>query len=283
MQIGIIGAGKVGCSIGKYLKKAGIPVIGYFSKSVESAAEAAHFTGTLVFEDIRDIVSASDTLFIATPDDRIVEVWDCIADMPIQNKIICHFSGSLSSVVFSGIEKAGASGCSVHPMLAFNNRFSSYKQLNSAMFTIEGMDKAVREVKSIFEGLGNNVFVMKSEEKVRYHAAASVVSNQMIALYQIGIDSLVKCGFPKEDARVLVAPLVSGNVNSLLKNGSESALTGPVERNDIHTVEKHLDVLSGDEREIYRLLAKRLVNIAEGKNQNRDYSGMRKILEKEGI
>lgn len=282
MRIGIIGAGRVGCSIGKYLNVAGIPVAGYYSKSVESAQEAAHFTGTVVFDNIRDIVSASDTLFIATPDDRIVEVWDCIAENSIQNKIICHFSGSLSSVVFSGIEETGASGCSIHPMLAFNNRFSSYKQLNNALFTIEGMDKAVSSIKNMFEDMGNKVFIMKSEEKVRYHAAASVVSNQMIALYQIGIDSLVQCGFCTEDAEILVAPLVSGNVNAFLKSGSKSALTGPVERNDIHTVEKHLRVLSGDDREIYRLLAKRLVNIAEDKNRNRDYSGMRRILEKEG-
>lgn len=282
MRIGIVGAGRVGCSIGKYLKEAGIPVVGYYSKSVESAQEAARFTETLVFDNISDIVSASDTLFITTPDDRIVEVWDCIADISIQNKIICHFSGSLSSVVFSGIEKTGASGCSIHPMLAFNNKFSSFKQLKNALFTIEGMDKAVSTIKNLFESLGNKVFTMKSEEKIRYHAAASVVSNQMIALYQIGIDSLVQCGFSEKDAQVLVAPLVSGNVNAFLKSGSKSALTGPVERNDVHTVEKHLNVLSGDDREIYRLLAKKLVNIAEDKNQNRDYCCMRRILEKEG-
>lgn len=291
MQIGMIGAGKVGCSIGKYLKNAGVSVIGYYSKTIKSAQEAAHFTETRVFENIRDIVSASDTLFIATPDDRIVEVWDCIAKNSIQDKIICHFSGSLSSVVFSGIEKTGASGCSIHPMLAFSNRFSSYDQLNKAIFTIEGMDRAVSTIRDIFEGIGNEVFLMRSEEKARYHAAASIVSNQMIALYQMGIENLIKCGFSEENARTLVKPLVSGNIRNLLENGSAAALTGPVERNDIHTVEKHLEILSGDDRKIYRMLAKKLVQIAEEKNLDRDYSAMKNLiqgqnqynLEKEGI
>lgn len=283
MQIGIIGAGRVGCSIGKYLMEGNVPVTGYYSRTVESADEAARFTGTVRFNSINEIAKASDTLFITTPDDGIADVWDCIAGLSVKNKIICHFSGSLSSVVFSGIENTGASGCSIHPMLAFSNKFSSYKQLNNALFTIEGMDCAVSAIKNLFETMGNKVFEMKTDEKTRYHAAASIVSNNMIALYQMGIDNLMECGFSEKDAKVLVTPLVRGNVNSFLENGSEAALTGPVERNDIGTVTNHMKVLSGDDKEVYRCLAKRLVMIAEEKNSDRDYSVMKRVLEKEGI
>ncbi|MCI6497811.1 MAG: DUF2520 domain-containing protein [Lachnospiraceae bacterium] len=278
MHIGIIGAGKVGCSIGKYLVDSGISVKGYYSKTRENAAAAAAFTGTEVFENVGDIVSASDTLFITTPDDRIGDVWDCIAKYNIEEKIVCHFSGSLSSVVFSGIEEKGASGCSIHPMLAFSDRFSSYRQLNNAIFTIEGMKRAVDTVKGIFESTGNTVLKMKSEEKSRYHAAASILSNQMIALYQIGIDNLVKCGFDEEDAKMLIKPLVKNNVDAFLEKGSVNALTGPVERNDISTVRKHLDVLSGDDREIYRLLGKKLVSVAQEKNQDRNYEKLKEVF-----
>ena len=40
MKIGIIGAGKVGCSIGKYLKEHCFSVAGYCSKSKKSVEEA---------------------------------------------------------------------------------------------------------------------------------------------------------------------------------------------------------------------------------------------------
>lgn len=283
MQIGIIGAGRVGCSIGKYLMEGNVPVTGYYSRTVGSADEAARFTGTVRFNSISEIVKANDTLFITTPDDGIADVWDCIAGLSVKNKIICHFSGSLSSVVFSGIESTGASGCSIHPMLAFSNKFSSYKQLNNVLFTIEGMDSAVSAIKNLFETMGNKVFEMKTDEKARYHAAASIVSNHMIALYQMGIDNLMECGFSEKDAQLLVMPLVRGNVNAFLENGPEAALTGPVERNDVSTVANHLKVLSGDDKEVYRCLAKRLVKIAEGKNSDRDYSVMERVLEKEGI
>lgn len=278
MQIGIIGAGKVGCSLGKYLKDAGVTVTGYFSRTVESAQEAADFTQTKVFANVQDLVKASDTLFITTPDGSIGDVWDCIAKLSIQNKIICHFSGSLSSVVFSGIEKTGASGCSIHPMLAFSDRFSSYRQLNEAYMTIEGQETAVNVVRELFERLGNSVCRIDLDRKELYHCAASIVSNQVIALYTMGTDQLVKCGFDREDAAKLVTPLVRNNVESMLADGVVNALTGPVERNDTGTVEKHLKALEGDDREVYRLLAKRLVKISEEKNPERDYTDMSHIL-----
>lgn len=278
MQIGIIGAGKVGCSLGKYLKDAGVTVTGYFSRTVESAQEAADFTQTKVFANVQDLVKASDTLFITTPDGSIGDVWDCIAKLSIQNKIICHFSGSLSSVVFSGIEKTGASGCSIHPMLAFSDRFSSYRQLNEAYMTIEGQETAVNVVRELFERLGNSVCRIDLDRKELYHCAASIVSNQVIALYTMGTDQLVKCGFDREAAAKLVTPLVRNNVESMLADGAVNALTGPVERNDTGTVEKHLKALEGDDREVYRLLAKRLVKISEEKNPERDYTDMSHIL-----
>ena len=63
MKIGIIGAGKVGVSIGKYLKengaKARVEVTGFFSRSSKSTVEAAEFTGTEKFENIAKLVKTN--------------------------------------------------------------------------------------------------------------------------------------------------------------------------------------------------------------------------------
>ena len=44
-------------------------------------------------------------------------------------------------------------------------------------------------------------------------------------------------------------------------------MTGPVLRGDVTTVKKHLDVLEGEEREIHRLLGKRLLQMALRKQE----------------
>ena len=278
MKIGIIGAGRVGCSIGKYLKEHGAAVAGYFSKSRESVESAATFTGTTAFPALGELVKASDIIFVATPDDVIRSVWESIKEEPIQGKIVCHFSGSLSSVVFSGRKQAGVSGCSAHPMYAFSSKYTSYEQLNQVLFTMEGDKKALEEIGSVLEQAGIRFCVIDSAKKERYHAAASMVSNMMIGLYQMSIDMLQDCGFEESGARVLVEPLVKGNIHTLLTTSPEQALTGPIERNDVDTVTKHLAVLTEEEQSVYKNLAHKLIDIAMRKNPERDYEGLMKII-----
>jgi predicted short-subunit dehydrogenase-like oxidoreductase (DUF2520 family) len=69
------------------------------------------------------------------------------------------------------------------------------------------------------------------------------------------------------------------NMNHLAQVGPTAALTGPVERGDTATVQKHLACFdSQDERELYRLLSKKLVDVAQQKNPDRDYQPLRHVL-----
>lgn len=278
MEIGIVGAGKVGCSIGRYLKEQGIPVAGYCSRTKESVDFAATFTDTAVFSSLGELAAQSEILFITTPDDTIKEVWKRIKKESIQNKIICHFSGSLSSAVFSNRRETGAFACSIHPMYAFSSKTTSYKQLNQILFTMEGDAEALSVMKPLFEKAGNKVCVIDPDKKGRYHAAASMVSNMMVGLYQMGLTMLTDCGFSSEDAAELIAPLVRGNMDSLLATSPEQALTGPIERGDEETVERHLSLLTEEERDVYIRLGQVLVEIASRKNPERDYSNIKRIF-----
>ena len=100
MNIGFIGAGKVGFSLGKYLTERNVRVSGYYSRNPQSSREAADFTNTRQYLNLRHLVEDSDVLFVAIPDSAIAQMWEQLKMLPIQNKIISHFSGALSSAVF---------------------------------------------------------------------------------------------------------------------------------------------------------------------------------------
>lgn len=137
IKIGIVGAGKSGTTLGKYLSVAGISVTGFYSKTAESAAWAADFTHMAAYDSLKELIMASDTLFITTSDCEIKSVWDCIAalDIRLSGYNICHFSGSLSSNVFSGIEHIGTYPCAIHSMYAFSKKETSHLQFNKAFLT----------------------------------------------------------------------------------------------------------------------------------------------------
>ena len=52
MNIGIVGAGRAGVTSGKYLADAYVDVTGYYSKTKQSAVEAAQYTDTKIFTNL---------------------------------------------------------------------------------------------------------------------------------------------------------------------------------------------------------------------------------------
>ncbi len=290
MRLGFIGAGKVGTTLGKYFvsmsvqidKKDGIvqnfTLSGYYSRNTKSAEEAAIFTNSTKYDTLEQIIEDSDLLFLTVPDDAISIVWDSIKRLPIKEKIICHCSGSLSSAVFSEIESTGAYAYSIHPLFAISSKTESYQTMKEAVFTLEGNEKHLEQLQKFLQSFGNEVSVVGTEAKAKYHAAAVMASNHVVALAQIAIHLLQQCGFSENSARKALGPLLCGNAASVSQKGAVEALTGPIERNDVGTVRKHMDCLETDTRELYVQLSKILIGTAKEKHPKWDYNEMEQLL-----
>lgn len=279
MKIGIIGAGKVGTSLGKYFVSYGLSLTGFFDSYEKAAKEAADFTGSKAYDEMRPLVEESDTLFLTVPDGLIKEVWNNIKDMPLEGKFICHCSGAMTSVdAFPGAKEKGVYAYSTHPLFAVSDKFHSYKELTGAYFTIEG-DPEKDDIIRLFQELGNPICQISAENKVRYHLAAAIASNHMVALFDQSISMFQECGFTEEGARQALTPIVHGNVDHVLETGTVASLTGPVERADMTTVLKHMDCLDEEDQILYKLLSRKLVNIGKKKNPDRDYSALEELLE----
>ncbi|MCC8168117.1 MAG: DUF2520 domain-containing protein [Clostridiales bacterium] len=292
MKIGWIGAGKVGCSLGRYFVTHGLCVSGYYSRSPKSAAEAARITGTKAYFSMEELMRDSDAIFLTVPDGAIASVWEQLKNLQIRNRIICHCSGVLSSTIFSDIAAYKCSGYSIHPLLAISSKQVPEEEISKALFTIEGSvnlrdayagaadDQTQKQLALLLEACGNRVIYMDAKDKPRYHAAAVMASNLVIALAETAKEELMQCGFTSEDAIAALAPFMQANVAHLTSQSIEEALTGPVERGDVGTVQMHLDTLEGDNREIYRELSQKALAIAKRKHPERNYDNVQAILGK---
>ena len=284
MRIGFIGAGKVGCSLGKYLKESAgdWQLERYFSRSTESAQEAAVFTDSRVIDQVELLAQMSDVIFITTPDGAIADIWQelCDCGASLEDKMVVHCSGLLASTVFAGAEERGVTAASLHPFYAVSDRYHSYEMLSEALFTLEGSGVRLDELQQLLEASGLTIQRIDAGSKMKYHAAASVGSNLMVGLAELAIGLLVDCGFDREHARTALRPLMQGNLDAIMEKDTVDALTGPAERADVDTVDAHLQTLSGDDREIYRLLTKKIVALAKQKNPERDYEQLEAHLMK---
>ena len=283
MNIGFIGEGKVGCTLGKYFAEGGASLSGYYSASQEASHEAAHFTNTCSYNSAEDLIRECDCVFVTVPDGEIPNVWNEIRDYDIKDKIICHCSGAMTaSDAFYGIEESGAVGYSVHPLFAVSDRFNAYREMSGVFFTVEGAEGRIEEIVDMLSSLGNPVRVIRPKDKTKYHCAAAVASNLVCSVLDMSFGLMVQCGFEATDARKAMAPLIEGNVEHVISVGAQEALTGPIERNDTETVAKHIKCLKADgalsETEIYKLLSNRIIDMASRRHPNRNYEEMYQLL-----
>lgn len=280
LRIGFIGAGKVGFTLGKYFSKHGKEVVGYYSRNTQSAAEAAAFTKTKVFETIEEIVKSSDVLFLTVPDGVINDVYREVVKYPVPDKFICHCSGAMTAgAAFPDIREYGAFGYSVHPLFAVSNKYKAYKELADVFFALEGDPEHMPDVEGLMKSAWLSYQRIDSNMKVGYHCGATVASNLVVGLVKESVDILCKCGFSEEDALSALTPLIRGNVQHVLEDGLEKSLTGALERGDAGTIVKHLDSYTDeDSRELYKSLSRRILPIAKNKHPERDYSKIEEII-----
>ena len=258
---------------------------GYFSRQRGSAQQAAQFTSSQPFDRLDELLLQSDALFLTVPDGAISHVFADLQAYDLQNKQICHCSGALTAgEAFPGIQQRGAYGYSIHPLFPISQKLASYRELPDAFFCLEGSGPHLEDWKNRLELLCAGVRILPPEQKARYHAACTVASNFMCALAQVSVDLLRDCGFSQSDALSALAPLMQGNLAHLLEAGPEAALTGPVERGDTDTVEKHLLCLGARaERQLYCGASAILAKMAARKHPERDQSHLKRILEQGGM
>ena len=282
MKIGFYGAGKVGFSLGKYFSINGLSVTGYYNRNPESARDAAAFTNTRYFDNVEELIRESDCIFLTVSDGAVKKVYDSLKSPLISGKIFCHCSGSLSAEeVFSDIADFGACACSVHPLFPVSSRYESYKELHKAFFCIEGDNSCSSLRTDIFNKLGNPVREISPQSKIKYHAACSVISNLFCALAKESLSLMSECGFSENEAASALYPLAKNNLENVFSVGPVSAMTGPIERNDIETVRRH--IASIDDPLIldtYISASRQLVEMAQQRHPETDYSGMRELLNK---
>ena len=269
MNISFVGAGKVGTAFGFYLKSKGFQLKGYFSRKVSSAEKAAIFTGSKAYHDLESFIADADIIFITTSDDQIVNaartISDSINESLLTGKYFCHMSGAHSIEVLSSLSEKGAKCFSLHPLQAFATVEDAIDLLEETVFSFE-QDGESEMMTDFLEKLGNEYFQISSDQKAKYHMAACVMSNYLVTLVDQGLSILDSAGVERAVALKAFKPLLEGSLKNVLQLDAEKALTGPIARGDLQTVETHLKSFKEEEVKIedfYRTMGQLTADLAQ--------------------
>lgn len=291
----------MGTALGVALRRAEHHIEVVVTKTVPSARRAAKLIGgraaTLADrppKNAPDTVSRlvqSDLLLISTPDDVLKAVAATLAgrirragpDRGKAQRYALHTSGAVSSEVLAPLRAVGFSVGSLHPLVSVSDAGAAYDRFRDAHFCVEGDRAATRVARSLVKELGGHPFTIASDAKPLYHAAATVSSGHVTALFDLAIEMLQECGLTKGRARQILAPLLKSTAANLGTQSPADALTGAFARGDVATVAKHLEALKAKKMtlaaDLYAVLGLRAVRLAESTKRNRrSLSDIKKLL-----
>lgn len=279
MSIGFIGAGRVGTALGWYLMDQHYPVSGYYSHLFDHAKKAAEQTKSLPYESLLQVLQHSDLIAITTPDDVIAEIVKQCLEMPsaLEGKVILHMSGSLSLDILRPLTDAGATVMTLHPLQTIATAELGKEGFKSCYFALEGPENVTEatrlSLKAFRQALNRPTIEVQPGEKRRYHLAAVMASNYLTALMDEALQQLVQCGFTEAEGFKALKPLIMGTLANIEAVGTAEALTGPVMRGDLGTVEGHLAVLDDctSSKRVYKTMGSSALSLAR-KNANHNRS-----------
>ena len=261
--IAIVGAGRVGCALGRRLHEKRWRIGPVVTRSMHSAREARRRIGSGTPQaGVPEAVLAADVILIATPDRAIAAAAEALARLgepspsaapqvakhqrkprgkPWQGKIVLHTSGALASDVLRPLELRGAATGSLHPLQTFSGRTAP--SLAGSVCAIEGSATALRMARRICHALECIPVVLPPGNKARYHAGAALAAGHILAVFEAAVRILVKAGFPRKRAVAALLPLTRQTLANYERVGPHAAWTGPLSRGDFGVIERHLETL----------------------------------------
>ena len=271
--VAIIGAGRVGSSVGYLLNRAGYAVVSVAARTTASAEKAAAFIGAgKATTDVASAAAGADIVFITTPDRVIKEVCEVIALAGAlrQGGLVVHMSGAHSLGLLDAAKSSGTNRAVLHPLQSLASKEQGIRTLPGSYFRVEADAAAQAAAREIVKALGGIELVMPKwssdkESAALYHAGAVAVSNYFVALVDYGLKFYEALGADKQEALKAVLPLIKGTLHNIETLGIPDALTGPITRGDTETVRDHLAAMRKRAPELvslYRELAKQTVSVA---------------------
>jgi predicted short-subunit dehydrogenase-like oxidoreductase (DUF2520 family) len=270
----IMGAGMVGTTLAARLVRAAVPVLGLHGRQVELTDAARAISGVVGSTgELPDLISEADVIIICVRDERIREVADrLVKEKRLRpNQVVLHTSGTNGAAsILAAVRPHVRAVGTLHPLVSFADARVAVEHLTEVTFGIEGDEPARAIAQRLVRALGSRAVFLDAENLPLYHAGAVLASNYVVALADLGARLLVTAGVPQEEALPALIPLLSSVVQNLAQVGLPGALTGPVERGDVSSVEQHLRVLEDKAPELvelYRLVGRDVLRLAQEKGR----------------
>ena len=242
LDVGIVGAGRVGAVLGAALLRAGHHVTGVYAVSKASRRRAEQLLPGVALLPVDEVTTGVDLVLLAVPDDALAGLVEgLVATEALRpGQIVVHTAGRFGVGVLAPATRIGVLPLALHPVMTFAGTPVDLERLAGCVWGVTAPAAVLPIAEALVLELGGEPENVAEEMRPLYHAALSHAANHVVTLLSQAADMLTASGVA-HPARML-GPLVGAAVDNALRYG-DAALTGPVVRGDAGTVRAQLEAL----------------------------------------
>ncbi|WP_434633763.1 Rossmann-like and DUF2520 domain-containing protein [Chromobacterium sp. CV08] len=262
----VVGAGRLGGSVARLAHLSGqYQVLDVVGRRPEPLRLACEFIGAGRATTDLGRLRPADFYLLSVPDGEIASCAGELAAAAVMPAgcVAFHASGAGEAALLAPLAERGVLTASLHPAFSFADPGRAVADFAGTLCALEGDEEACLRLEALARALGGQPFRLAPGGKAAYHAGLSVASNFLVALTAMAQQLTACAGVPAELAQPLLGGLMRQTLENALALGPRDALTGPIVRGDVGTVERHLAALGDAElAAAYRALGRQTVALA---------------------
>lgn len=239
-NIAIIGSGNVAGFLAQNLSSRQFKIAQIISRNADTGQKLSQLVNA-TYSTSYALNNDIDLVVICVPDNQIER---CVKEIADTDAIVCHCAGSIHIDVLNRFKNNGV----LYPLQSISEKLSSGEF--EIPFLIEASaDDILVQLKGLLDIMGYGNTVVSSKDRLNYHLAA-VFTNNFTNAMVLAADQIIDSHHLNPE---LLKPLLFQTFERLKIVTAKVAQTGPARRNDLITIQKHLELLKNDTRlqEIY--------------------------------
>jgi predicted short-subunit dehydrogenase-like oxidoreductase (DUF2520 family) len=239
-RIGVVGAGRVGAVLSAALRAAGHEIVAAAGDSPASLFRIETLLPGVPVAKPTDVAKACDLLLLTVPDDMLGNVVSTLvgAGAIREGQVVCHTSGRHGLAVLEPATMIGARPVAMHPAMTFTGTELDLDRLAGCVFGMTAADGERTYAEGLVADLQGIPLWVPESKRTLYHAGLAHGANHLVTLVSQAMELLAASG--AEDPAATLRPLLNAALDNALASG-DAALTGPIVRGDVLTVQAHLD------------------------------------------
>ncbi|MBS1737135.1 MAG: DUF2520 domain-containing protein [Bacteroidetes bacterium] len=251
MKIVMLGSGNAATVLCELIYKAGFEIAQVVSREFDHARDLANKYNTLAGTISDTTFQEADFYIVALHDAAL----DHIEKIPaLKDKMVIHISGAIS---INALKECSTTYGVMYPLQTLS-KFAD--EIPEIPFLVDGNTQEVKHrILGLAKSLSGNVIEANDTERLNYHIAAVFAGNFTNHLYAMAD---LFCQKERLEFRTL-HPLMKEVFGRSIKYSPFLTQTGPAIRDDVYTLNKHLQALAShpDYKYIYLKLTESIIKL----------------------